>query len=302
MSKCSANYEVKVLPLAFDIVKTGGQLAVESVANFDQHIDKLLMSEKFKEAIRKSMRDAQRKIFFDSLNGVKLTEKQAENKKLEALLATVKKAGSAGVQTSIMNTVRGQQLQQETVAFKEALECSPMGVWVDKNKTKLIVVGALGLIGGSVYMYKHRTGDDVADLSKNLLKGTFNAGAVTFDGKVTAVVPSKRTFGAEMSASYQWQKVKTTAKINILAQENVADLSTTGTITIPLRPELSLTAGVKHQAKNLHLSSDTTAVQSNNMNAFLSLEYSKDKVRFQLKSSMSQDGKHMIGGVVQIDF
>lgn len=50
-----------------------------------------------------------------------------------------------------------EQLKQELQAFKREFECSPTGVWIDENKTKLIVVGALGLIAGT-YVGKHLRG------------------------------------------------------------------------------------------------------------------------------------------------
>jgi hypothetical protein len=76
MAQCSANYQVGLVPLAFDIVSTGGRLVNKSVANLDEHINKALQSPKFKDALKKAVREHNDRMFFDSLKGQSKTKEQ----------------------------------------------------------------------------------------------------------------------------------------------------------------------------------------------------------------------------------
>jgi len=302
MGECSGNYHVGVVPVAFDIVSTGSRLAVNTAADIDQQINKVLESQQFQDALKKAVRDYNDKNFFDTLKGSTKTPEQNERDKLNAILKAAKTAGGNVIKSSVMETPTGQQLKQEMQAFKNEFDCSPTGVWLSENRTKLIVVGALGIIGGSLYMYKNRTGDSLASLSTSLLKKTFVVGSVNLDTKVTQLKPSTHELGVDLAASTKWRTVETKVAISLLAKENVADISTSGTITLPLAGNMVAGLGISHSNKNIPAPGVVPGTSQEEISAFIKWHSLKDKVSLQLNASAGNNGKYVVGAIFHLDF
>jgi hypothetical protein len=302
MTQCTENYRVGVVPLAFDIVSTGTRLVGNTIVDIDQHINKTLESKEFQDALKKAVREHQNRMFFDDLKGKHRSPEEAEKEKLNAILKATKNAGGSVIQSSIMQTPTGQQLKQELQAFKREFECSPTGVWIDENKTTLIVVGALGLVGGSFYMYKNRTGDTIGTIGENLLKKTWVVGSVNLETKVTKLKPSARELGVSAALSYKWRGIKTKVAVNAFGHEKLADISTLGTITLPLATNLSAGLGVNHSTKNIPLTKNTSADTLSDFNAFLKLQYVKDKVSLQLNAAAGSSGEYSVGAILHVEF
>ncbi|MDH5328115.1 MAG: hypothetical protein OEZ68_18640 [Gammaproteobacteria bacterium] len=302
MKQCGENFQVDLVPLAFDLTSQAGSTALNNLKNIDFHINSVLESNTFQESLKKAVRDYQSKAFFGSLKGKSLSPQEQEEAMLEALLKAAKKTGGAELKNSIMQSPDAQRLKTDLQEFKSAFECSPTGVWVDKNKGLLIVVGVLGAIGGSYYMYKNRTGDTIADLSKSLLKKTWVVGSINLDTKVTKLVPSKREIGVELAASYKWEQITTKVSINMLAHEKLADISTMGTITIPLKNRMVAGIGIGSSNTNLPLGAGSTGVQDSSLNAFVNLQYNRDNLSIQLNASTDDKGTRAIGAILHLEF
>lgn len=201
-----------------------------------------------------------------------------------------------------MESPKGRQLKSELQAFKRAFESSPTGVWVDENKTKLIVIGALGVIGGTYYMYKNRTGDSIADLEKGLLKKTWEVGTVNLETKVTKLKPSVREFEFSSTLNYKWRKINTKMVVTAFGHEDFADVSTLGKLTFPLATNISASFGADYNTKNIPLAGDTPADSTSEFNAYLEMQYIKDKISIQLNATTGSTGEYSIGVILHLEF
>jgi hypothetical protein len=65
---------------------------------------------------------------------------------------------------------------------------------------------------------------------------------------------------------------------------------------------LSAGLGVKHSTKNIPLSENTSGGIANDFNAFLKVQYQKDKVSLQLNAAAGSKGEYSIGAILHVEF
>jgi hypothetical protein len=141
----------------------------------------------------------------------------------------VVKAGGGVLQTAglkeLEETAKGSKEYKKLQKSLKELECSwkqsPVGVFVDRNKGWLYVVGVGLALSGAVVMYRFKAGDMIAgpvsSLGTKLLKFKV-LGNVEIAAKDIRFVPSKREVGTKMLVTAKWKQVKVTFEAGVTLQ------------------------------------------------------------------------------------
>jgi hypothetical protein len=143
--------------------------------------------------------------------------------------------GATGLVTEALNEAAQQrELQDQAKKLVDALKCSPMGVWFDKNSSIVYIVAAGMVVGGVMALYLTDVADPVAGPLLSL--GGGKEVKTTFLGNIElgATIPkfsndskTGRTIETKVFATANWQKVQ--VKFDVAVKEvrqNVAVTST----------------------------------------------------------------------------
>lgn len=202
----------QVIVLAFDLLDS-------EIPQLPGQIAQALQSPQVQDAIKKTLLDfakskaAQGGAALSAADGQKL---------LEAIGTGVKDAAGSNVLEQIKKTSEYKKLEGSIEAFKSAAGSSSLGVWVDKNKNILYVVGAALVVGTASVLYITKTGGPLANAAISPLKGkefeVLQIGTLKIKAGLWDFQPDARIFGARIAASKEWQRVSIDLKLGILAQ------------------------------------------------------------------------------------
>ncbi len=155
--------------------------------------------------------------------GEKLMKEQAESKgKGISMGASLQKVGAAAqkklqepVVKELKKTEEYKKLEKGLAEFKCAFDNTPVGAFVNENKMLLIIVGAVGAIGGGVAMYYTRSGDVPAKAYSLLPFLTpIKLGSVELNASGVKFKPSERQFEATIGAKGEWTGVKANLELS----------------------------------------------------------------------------------------
>lgn len=202
----------QVVVLAFDLVDAEVQM-------LPGQLEKALTSAEVQESIKKTLLQfAQTKV----KSGTSVVSADETKKLAEALQSGVQDAAVKSLTEQIKKTSQYQNLEKSVTAFQAAVKSSPFGIFIDKHKAVLYVVGAALVVGGAATLYITKTGGDIVQKPIDLLKGkdfdvlqigTFKVSAGLLDFK-----PDARIFGAEVGMTKSWERVKVELKFGVLAE------------------------------------------------------------------------------------
>lgn len=133
----------------------------------------------------------------------------------------IKDAGIAELEKTAKATREYKLLEHSLKELECAWKKSPVGVFVDKNKGLLIVVGAGLALQGAIAMYRFKAGDMIAgpatSLATKLVKFKV-LGNVEIAAKEIRFVPSKQEVGTKMLVTATWERVKVSFEAGITLQ------------------------------------------------------------------------------------
>ncbi|WP_321473519.1 hypothetical protein [uncultured Paludibaculum sp.] len=202
----------QVIVLAFDLVDA-------ELPKLPSQIALALQSPPVQEAIKKTLLDFAKSK--QASGGVALTSADSQ-KLLEALGNGVKDAASTNLLDQIKKTSEYKKLEGSIEAFKSAAGSSTLGVWVDKNKKILYVVGAALIVGTASVLYITKTGGPVVKMAIDPLAGkefeVLQIGSFKLKAGLWQFQPDARVLGARVSASKKWDKVSVDLKLGVLAK------------------------------------------------------------------------------------
>lgn len=198
----------KLVVFAFDI-------AEDNVLKLPEHLEKTLNSEQVRQAMSTTLTML-------ALTGKTNTGKPEDDKKLA--LALLSKAGEAAgkqILENLKKTPEVQELQQCFKDFETALKSTPAGVWVDKNKKVVYVVGAVLVVGGAAALFVSKADNSLLNMGLDQLKGTslevFKVGRLSVEGQLLEFNPAAQNLGAGLIATAQWEKVTAKLQIGVVA-------------------------------------------------------------------------------------
>ncbi len=236
----------QVIVLAFDLTDA-------EIANLPSQISDALQSPPVQQAIKKTLLD-----FANTKGGLGTVPSNADGEKLlEALGTGIKDAAGKNLLEQIKKTSEYKKLEGSIEAFKSAAASSSLGVWIDKNKKILYVVGAALVVGSASVLYITKTGGSLLNTAIDPLKGkdfeVLQIGTLKLSAGLLDFQPDARILGARISASKEWQKVKLELKLGIIAkgpdvqQVQGAAIITSGSFSV------SLTGDGRPQTQKINL-------------------------------------------------
>ena len=202
-----------------------GQLIVLSFELLDGEIDavpdrvaKVLSRPDVYKAIEKSLLDFAKTR--DASASSQLTDEEAR-KLRDSVLKAGGSAASDAYLDEIKKSSRYKAVMKQVDAFKKAAESSALGMWVDRNKGVLYVVGAALVLGGATTLYVTKTGGIVVEtISSELKKHTFDVvtvGAFKLSVGDIAFDPAAQVVGAKLIGDLKWDRVQVQLKFQVVA-------------------------------------------------------------------------------------
>lgn len=200
----------QVVIVAFD-------LAGSQAKNLPHLLNESIQSAPVQQAIREGLQDFAIKKVASGTTAVS----DAEAKELLGLLEKVGGKIGDNISEEVKKTPEFKRLEDKLKALEKTLACSPMGVWVDKNKGLLLVVGIGVAFGSAAALFLTKTGGPVVDLPIGLLKEKpfqfFKVGGFTMKGQLLEFKPDKQILGAGLLATQTWEKIELSFKIGVVA-------------------------------------------------------------------------------------
>jgi hypothetical protein len=112
-------------------------------------------------------------------------------------------------------------LEQSLKTLEDALKSSPLGVWIDRNRGVLYVVGAGMAIGGAAALFATKTGGSIVDVPITRLASkpmkVFNVGSLSVAGQIVSFQPRTQTIGAALVATEQLERVQVGVQLGVIA-------------------------------------------------------------------------------------
>jgi hypothetical protein len=225
------------------------KVAGETLLDSPETIQRILQNPKVRNAIESAATAQAKELIQKQQQGKKVTSADVKN----SALAVAKKAGgplqSVGLKELEKSATGSKEYKKLQRSLKE-LECSwkksPVGVFVDKHKGFLYVVGAGLALQGAIVMYRFRSGDaitgPVTGLAQKLVKFKV-LGNVEIAAREIKFVPSKREVGTKMVVTAKWQRVKVSFEAGVtLRGDTVTQSNAKAEVTVKVARGLSLSA------------------------------------------------------------
>ena len=237
----------QVIILAFDLVDA-------VIPDTPALLSHALQSPPVQNAIKKTLLDfAQSKV----KAGTTVVSNEEGQKLLESLESGIVDAATKDVIDQVKKTPQYARLEKGVGAFKKAAESSALGVWVDRNKGVLYVVGAALVVGTASVLYVTKTSGMPVSKAVDLLKDkkfqVLQIGSLKFQAALWDFRPDARVLGARVISTKQWEQVTLELKLGVLAQgSQVQEID--GAAIVKSGPfSLNLTGGAKPQVHEVNL-------------------------------------------------
>jgi hypothetical protein len=175
----------------------------------------------------------------------------------EALLKGIGETGQKELVNLVLKDEPARRILRAFDDFKRALSQTPMGVWVDKNKGWLIVVGVVLAVGGSAALFYTRTDSDVVNFPIDQIKGKaiplWSPGKFTLSAGLLEFRPADRKLGIEVIGEQKWERVELKLKLGVVGSDPVAK-APTGEALVSTRefhtPQMDYKLGIELKLKN----------------------------------------------------
>jgi hypothetical protein len=264
-----------------DLVNTTQQtilLAIKLVGDVGQNLDDFLANAIKSEEVQKEIKNALEEIVRNNLNSTPVTFSGEEAKKLATALA---RRSATAIGQDVLGQVKKSpqyaRLRKSAEGILEALKCTPAGVFYDKNKKMIYILGAGVIVAGAVAMYIARSGDQAITPITSLIgdkKLTAKPiGSIEVSAGSFKFVPSKREFQVELGAAGDFDVVKVEFSITGQAIDtDVNVMAAQGKVFIPVGKVVT----------RLEAGYDPMNARVAPVNLGLGIEFTAQGVRFDL--------------------
>jgi hypothetical protein len=214
-----ADGKLETIDAAHQVIVLAFDLADAEVQRLPNQVIVALQSPLVQASIKKTLLDfASTK----SKTGNTVVSDDEAAKLVASLGSGIKDAGSQELIAQIRKTPEFRRLEASVDAFKKAAESSTLGVWVDRNKKLLYVVGAALVVGTAGVLYVTKTGGQLVNTAVDPLKGrefeVLQIGHLTLKAGLWDFRPDARVLGARVFATTEWEKVTVDLKLGVLAE------------------------------------------------------------------------------------
>ena len=277
----------QVIVLAFDLVD-------RTLPQTPEMILKALESPPVRKAIEKTLLD-----FAQSRRASTTTQVSDDEARelLDALRSGVQGPMTDAVLAQIEKSPQYKRLKASVVAFKKAAESSSLGVWVDKHKGILYVIGAALVVGTGTVLYTTRSGGPAVRTAVDALKGkkfeVLQIGSLTFGAALLDFQPDARVLGARVTTLQKWEKVSVELSLGMLASgSNVDEVQGAALVKSgPFAVNVTGTAKPQSQSVNLGLKLEYSGVfDSGTFNIGLGAMYQDQQPNATLNAALKSGG------------
>lgn len=257
--KCSG-----VLDASHESVVLGFSLVTDELTNLPARLVQAVQSPEVQTALKTALNE----IAEDALKKqVSAYSGQEAREFARNLVTTGAKAAGESVVNQIKKSSKFQHLENQAQGVLDALKCSPVGVWFDKNEKWIYIVASGAALGGAVALYATRSGDAAVQPILSVLKDKplkFKPfGKLEISGQITRFVPSKQEVGVKVFAATKWEKIEAKFSLSIQAVSSEVKAVGTAQVILPLGRgfigSLEGTIDPQQSAYSLGLGIDLTA-------------------------------------------
>lgn len=214
-----ADGKTDVMDAAHQVIVLAFDLADAELPELPGQVVKALQSPPVQDAIKKTLLDFAKS---KSKTGSTVVTDDEARKLLDSLGSGVKDAASKDVIDQIKKSPEYKKLEASLEGFKTAAQSSALGVWIDKNKKILYVVGAALAVGTAGVLYITKTGGPLLNKAIDPLKGqefeVLQIGKLKIKAGLWDFQPDARILGGRVFGTMDWEKVKVELKLGLLAQ------------------------------------------------------------------------------------
>jgi len=228
---------IGILDASHETVVLGFSLVTDELSNLPARLVAAVQSSEVQSALTKALNE----VADDALKKQISTYSGPDAKDfVRNILTTSAKATGSSVVNQIKQSSKFQQLEKQAQSLLDSLQCSPVGVWFDKNDKWIYLVAAGAALGGAVSLYFVRSGDAATEPIMSVIKDKplkFKPfGKLEISGQITKFTPSKQEVGLKVFAAGKWEKLE--AKFSLSVDAVGPEVKALGTtqIMLPLSP------------------------------------------------------------------
>lgn len=232
--------------LAFVLEFPAGELPL-----LPDQVEKVLQS----EALRKKLQTTLFEYAFDKTKKGQVF--QTTDPQLGvALLNSTSEVAQKELVNEILKGEPAKRIMKTFDEFNQALARTPMGVWVDKNKGWLIVVGVVIAAGGAAALFYTRTDSDIVNFPISQIKGKaiplWSPGNFKLSGSIIEFKPADRKLGLEIIGEQKWERLDLKVKLGVVGSDPVAK-QTPGAAAVSTlafnAPQMKYSLGIEFKIK-----------------------------------------------------
>jgi hypothetical protein len=237
----------RVVVLAFDLVDA-------EITNMPGQIVKALQSPQIQDAIKKTLMG-----FAKSQGKASSTVISDEDAKkfLESLRTGAKDAATKALLDQVKNTHEYRMLEGSLEAFKKAAASTSLGIWVDKHRKVLYIVGTCLGLGTAAVLYITKSGGPLLTKALEPLKDhefeVLTIGKLTIKTSMWDFQPDARIAGAKIHGTGNWERVNVDVKLGILAQGTQVQAAEGEAVVKSGGFLVTLNGGIKPQVHQVNL-------------------------------------------------
>lgn len=237
----------EVLVLAFD-------LADSEIQRLPGQVAAALESPPVQAAIKKTLLDFANT---RTKSGSTVVSNDDATKLVAALGAGIKDAATADLLAQVKRTPEFRRLEAGVQGFQKAAESSTLGVWIDRNKKILYVVGAALVVGTAGVLYATKSSSQLMSTAVDPLKDkeleVLHIGALTVKAGLWDFRPDARVLGGRVSLSARLERVTVDLKLGVLAEGTEIQQATGEAIVKSSGFSLAFTGTTKPVAQQVNL-------------------------------------------------
>jgi hypothetical protein len=243
-----------VIDSANHVVALAFKFADAEIPLLPSQLEQALTSVAVQESIKKTMQQfAETKI----ASGTTVVSADESKKLLESLQTGVTDEAKKSLESQIKKVPQFIALESSLKEFQKSVSSTGLGVFIDKNKGILYVVGAALVVGGAGALYVTRSGGNYVEKPVDLIKGkdfkVLSIGTFELKAGLLDFKPDARIFGAKLEVDKSWERVKVNFKLGVLAEGSKIQEVTGSAIVKSGAFSLSADGSYKAVPQNIHL-------------------------------------------------
>lgn len=228
----------RTVALAFDLTGT-------TIVDSPSMLKKILEDKTFQTAVADALKKTGQEIMKEQAKGKPVAATDALKKFGSAAGKAAASKGSGLAAKQVKASPEFKRLEASLKELGCAFDKTPVGAFVNKNKTLLIIVGAVGALGGAVGLYYTKSGDFVGENAAKLLSGMEikKIGAVTLKANKVEFKPSERKVAVELGAAGKWDTVKASFALGAaFKKDQLSGVNGKGNVVVDVAPRWSISA------------------------------------------------------------